>query len=53
LQWSKQVGARVRLYLTTWANPKPDKKVVGINYLSKKADTVAAPFCVAMTLELK
>jgi hypothetical protein len=52
-EWSKQVGARVRLYLATWENPKPDKKVVSIDYRSKKADTVAAPFCVAMTLEAK
>jgi len=52
-QRAKQVGARIRLYLTTWENPKPDKKVVSIDYLSKKDDTVAAPFCLAMTLEAK
>jgi hypothetical protein len=50
---AKQVGARIRLYLTSWENPKPDKTVVSIDYLSKKDDTVAAPFCLAMTLETK
>jgi hypothetical protein len=48
-----QVGAKIRLYLTTWENPKPDQKVISIDYVSRKDDTVAAPFCVAMTLEGK
>jgi hypothetical protein len=46
-----EVGAKIRLYLTTWENPKPEKKVVSIDYLGKKAETVAAPFCVAMSFE--
>jgi hypothetical protein len=50
---ARQVGARLRLYLTTWQNPKPGKKVVSIDFVSKKATTVAAPFCVAMTAEMK
>jgi hypothetical protein len=50
---AKEVGARIRLYLTTWVNPRPDKKVIRIDYLSKKDKTVAAPFCVAMTVEGK
>jgi hypothetical protein len=50
---AKQVGAKIRLYLTTWENPKPDKKVISIDYISKKDETVAAPFCVALTLERK
>jgi hypothetical protein len=33
--------------------PQADKKVVTIDYLSKKDETVAAPFCVAITLEPK
>jgi hypothetical protein len=48
-----QVGAKIRLYLTTWENPKPDKKVISIDYVGRKDETVAAPFCVAMTLERK
>jgi hypothetical protein len=51
--FAKQVGARIRVYLTTWENPKPSKKAVSIDYLSKKDDTVAAPFCLAITLETK
>jgi hypothetical protein len=50
-EWSTAVGAKIRLYLTTWKNPMPDKKVLSIDYVSKKAETVAAPFCVAMSLE--
>jgi hypothetical protein len=41
---------RFRLYLTTWQNPRPDRKVNGIDYVRMK-NTVAAPFCVAMTIE--
>jgi hypothetical protein len=47
---SKQSGAGIRLYLTTWKNPKPTKKVVGIDYVSTKT-TAAAPFCVAISAE--
>lgn len=43
--------AGIRLYLTTWENPKLDKKVVRIDYSSKNTD--AAPFCVAITAEEK
>jgi len=50
-EWSTAVGAKIRLYLTTWKNPQPDKKVLSIDYVGKKADTAAAPFCVAMTVE--
>jgi beta-galactosidase len=48
---AKQYDCRLRLYLTTWKNPKPDKKVVAIDYVGRKDDTVAAPFCVAMSVE--
>jgi hypothetical protein len=50
---AKKLNCRLRLYLTTWENPKPDKKVVSIDFISRKDKTVAAPFCVAMTLEAK
>jgi hypothetical protein len=49
---AKGLGSRVRLYLTTWKNPHPDKKVVSIDYASKN-DAQAAPFCVAITAEGK
>jgi len=47
---SKAMGKGIRLYLTTWENPKPDKKVKTIDFSSTKT-TNCAPFCVAMTLE--
>jgi hypothetical protein len=48
---TKQFGVRLRLYLSTWENPWPNKKVTSIDYLSKMEETGAAPFCVAMTVE--
>jgi serine/threonine protein kinase/WD40 repeat protein/thiol-disulfide isomerase/thioredoxin len=39
----------LRLYLTKWTNPRPDKEVATIDYIS--TNTIAAPFCVAMTAE--
>jgi len=39
----------LRLYLTVWENPHPDKQIVSIDYVS--TNTNAAPFCVAMTIE--
>jgi hypothetical protein len=44
-------AAKVRLFLSTWKNPHPKKKVVSIDFTSAK--TISAPFCVAMTLETK
>jgi hypothetical protein len=48
---AKARDAKLCLYLTTWKNPKPDTKVVSIDYISK--NTKCAPFCVAMTVEAK
>jgi WD40 repeat protein len=39
----------LRLYLSVWENPQPDKKVLSIDFAS--TNTTAAPFCVAMTVE--
>jgi hypothetical protein len=50
---AKKYECKLRLYLTTWENPKPDKKIVSIDYIGRKDETVAAPFCVALTLEEK
>ncbi|MFL5245046.1 MAG: hypothetical protein ACJ8FY_23335 [Gemmataceae bacterium] len=47
---AKLAGRKIRLYLSTWENPKPDKKVVSIDYVAAEA-TICAPFCVAMTVE--
>lgn len=48
--YAKSLDSKIRLYLTTWKNPHPDKKVVGIEYSANK-DLPTAPFCVAMTAE--
>jgi hypothetical protein len=48
---AKQLNCSLRLYLTTWKNPKPNQKVTSIDYHSMK--TEAAPFCIAMTVEEK
>jgi len=42
-------GATLRLYLTSYENPHPDKEVVSVDYVSAMA--MAAPFLVAMTIE--
>jgi hypothetical protein len=47
-EFARQFGAKLRLYLTEWKNPKPDKRVVSIDF-AREGDSVAAPFCVAMT----
>jgi hypothetical protein len=47
---SKALNSKIRLYRTTWDNPKPDLKVKSIDYSATKK-TNAAPFCVAMTVE--
>jgi hypothetical protein len=49
---TKNSSGEFRLYLSTWENPHPTRKVVSIDYV-KVGDTVCAPFCVAMTLEEK
>jgi RNA polymerase sigma factor (sigma-70 family) len=49
---AKGLERRLRLYLTTWVNPHPGKKIASIDYL-RTGDSVAAPFCVAITLEAK
>jgi hypothetical protein len=49
---AKEFGHRIRLYLTTWQNPHPEKAIARIDYL-KVGDSNAAPFCVAITLEGK
>jgi hypothetical protein len=37
----------VKLFLTTWTNPHPDKRIVALDYVA----TRNAPFCVAITAE--
>ena len=46
---ARKFGARVRLYLTTYVNPRPELEVSHLDIVSKM--TQAAPFLVAMTVE--
>ena len=48
---ASEFGAHIRLYASTWTNPKPDKKVLRIDYVSRKRETPAAPFCLALSLQ--
>ena len=50
---SKGFDAKIKLYLMTWENPKPDKKVATIDFVATKPEIGAAPFCVAITAEDK
>ena len=38
----------IRLYLSTWTNPHPDKKVATIDFV-RTGDTPASPLCIAIT----
>ena len=51
-EYAKSREFKIRLYLTTWENTKPDKKIVSIDF-SSTMDTDCAPFCVGMTGEEK
>jgi hypothetical protein len=52
-EYSVARRSKLRVYLMTWDNPHPDKKIVAIDFGSKKEETVAAPFCIAITAEAK
>jgi len=45
-------GVSLRLYLTTWTNPRPGEEVTHIDFVSA-CNTAASPFCVALTAERK
>src|SRR5262249_20288295 len=45
----KSSGRSLWLFSLTWKNPKPDRKIATIDYISTL--TRSAPFLVAMTLE--
>ena len=50
---SKGFNAKIKLYLMTWENPKPDKKVEKIDFVATNPEQAAAPFCVAITADDK
>ncbi len=43
-------GRKIRLYWAVWENPHPEKPIQTIDFVSSGAK--AAPFCLAMTLEV-
>lgn len=42
---------RLRLFLSVWENPHPEKKIVSLDYLAN-FDFPTAPFCVAISCQL-
>jgi hypothetical protein len=50
---SKGFNAKIKLYLMSWDNPKPDKEVATIDFIAPNLQQPAAPFCVAITAEEK
>src|SRR5581483_7183920 len=50
---AKMFEAKIKLFLTTWENPHPKKKVMSLDYVVTAADGPAAPFCVAITADDK
>ena len=41
---AKTYDAKIRLYLTSWKNPHPKKKVVSLDFVATATDTNAVPF---------
>lgn len=50
--FAKKFNFGIRLYLTTWDNPHPQKTLSSIDYV-KINGTPTAPFCVAISLQQK
>ena len=47
---TKEAKIYLRLYLSVWENPHPEKTVASLGYVSAMTD--AAPFCAAITVEM-
>jgi hypothetical protein len=47
---AKMYELDVRLYESSWTNPKPDLEIESITY-SSRMDNPGAPFCVALTAQ--
>ncbi|HVU86817.1 MAG TPA: hypothetical protein VHD36_05820 [Pirellulales bacterium] len=50
--FATSVDCHLRLYASTWTNPKPDRVVMRIDFVGRKDETHGAPFCLAMTADL-
>jgi hypothetical protein len=49
--YASRFGVTVRLYVSSWDNPQPEKTVTTIDVRS--ANSLAAPFCVAITADVR
>jgi hypothetical protein len=49
VRWKKITGFGVRLYKSTWENPRPDAAIAAIDLVSTQA--ASAPFVLAITVE--
>jgi hypothetical protein len=47
---AKEKNRRIRIYRGVWENPKPEKRIANIDFV-KIGESVAAPFCLAITAE--
>ena len=48
--FSRQQNESIHIYLTTWTNPHPQKKIVSFDYVCT-GTSAASPFCIAISLE--
>ena len=48
-EFATSVGSHLRIYGSTWTNPKPDQRVMRIDFVGRKDETHGAPVCLAMT----
>jgi hypothetical protein len=48
---AKGFDAKIKLYLMTWKNPHPKKKIVSLDFVATATDSQVLPFCVAITAE--
>jgi hypothetical protein len=47
--FATSVGCHLRIYASTWTNPKPEQRVMRIDFVGLKEETHGAPVCLAMT----
>ena len=50
--FSREQNQSIHLYLTSWKNPHPEKKVSRLDYLCTGTNA-ASPFCIAISIEEK
>jgi hypothetical protein len=50
---TEDTSTEIKLYLMTWENPHPKKKVVSLDFVATAPEGAAAPFCVAISADDK